>query len=391
MAASARPQALVIDDDDSWRGEVCGVLTSEGFATSEAGDTEAGRKAASNVHPELIVLDRKLPDGDGVRLLRDLRRSGIDSPTVLVTGHPSLDTAVEALGLDCVDYLVKPVNPLHFAARARGILLAPTIAACDYLWDSLRAKHDFDHVFSADPMVQRCYAATARVAHANVPALIEGETGVGKEYLSRAMHLMGPRVKGPFIAISCAAMPETLLESELFGHEKGAFTSASTQKKGLAEEADGGTLFLDEMGEMSPTMQVKLLRFLEEGAFRRLGATAMTHVDVRIIAATNKDLLREVEAGRFREDLYYRIAVIPLYLPPLRERPKDLMAFARHFVAKHVKEEVAISPEAEKALVGHAWPGNIRELHNVMRRAALLRQGDVLTGDDIRFNSIGRR
>jgi transcriptional regulator with GAF, ATPase, and Fis domain len=240
-------------------------------------------------------------------------------------------------------------------------------------------------------MVQRCYAATARVAHANVPALIEGETGVGKEYLSRAMHLMGPRVKEPFVAINCAALPETLLESELFGHEKGAFTSASTQKKGIAEEADGGTLFLDEIGEMSPTMQVKILRFLEEGAFRRLGGTAMVHVDVRIIAATNKDLLHEVEAGHFREDLYYRVAVIPLFLPPLRERPLDILAFARHFVAKHVKEDVAISPEAEKALVGHTWPGNIRELHNVMRRAALLRQGDVLTAEDIRFCSIGRR
>ncbi len=391
MAASKKPQALVIDDDDGWRGQACEALTREGFATCEAGDTEAARKAASSPRPELIVLDRKLPDGDGVRLLRDLRRSGIDSPTILVTGHPSLDTAVEALGLDCVDYLVKPVNLKHFAARATGILLAPTLVACDYLWDSLRAKHDFDHVFSSDPMVQRCYAATARIAHANVPALIEGETGVGKEYLSRAMHLMGPRVKGPFIAINCAALPETLLESELFGHEKGAFTSAASQKRGLAEEAEGGTLFLDEIGEMPLAMQVKLLRFLEEGAFRRLGGTAMVHVDVRIIAATNKDLLREVEAGRFREDLYYRVAVIPLYLPPLRERPKDLLAFARHFVSRHVKEEVAISPEAEKALADHTWPGNIRELHNVMRRAALLRQGDVLTADDIRLCSIGRR
>jgi DNA-binding NtrC family response regulator len=391
MGASKKPRALVVEDDAGWRSEACAILGREGFVTCEAGDTAGARKLATGVRPQLMVIDRKLPDGDGVRLLRDFRRSGLDSPAIIVTGHPSLDTAVEALGLDCVDYLVKPVNPHHLAARAKGLLIAPTIATCDYLWDSLRAKHDFDHVFSSDPLVQRCYAAAARVAHANVPALIEGETGVGKEYLSRAMHLMGPRAKGPFIAINCAALPETLLESELFGHERGAFTSAMAQKKGLAEEANGGTLFLDEIGEMSPTMQVKLLRFLEEGAFRRLGGTALVEVDVRIITATNKELLREVEAGRFREDLYYRVAVIPMYLPPLRERTGDIAVFARHFVARHVREQLALGLEAEAVLRAHSWPGNIRELHNVMRRAALLRQGDVLTAEDIRFGSIGRK
>lgn len=390
MAAARRLKALVVEHDAPLRKATSAALADEGFAVQEATCASEARNKAGESRPNLLVVDHKLPDGDGVRLVKEFRVRGFEAPAVIVTGTPSVGSAVQALGLAPSEYLVKPVQPTYLAARARQLLDPPPVVGCDYLWETLRARYHFDHVFSSHPLVQRCYSAAARVAESEVPVLIEGETGVGKEYLAKAIHYMSGRAEHPFVAINCAALPEALLESELFGHEKGAFTSASAQKRGLAEEAHLGTLFLDEVGEMSPTMQVKLLRFLEEGAFRRLGATSLTRVDVRIVAATNKNLLEEVAAGRFREDLYYRLAVVAFYLPPLRTRPEDVELFARSFVARHAGENVELSEAAVEKLAGYHWPGNLRELHNVIRRSVLLRRGDIITPDDICFDPIGR-
>ncbi len=385
-----RPRALVIEDDQDFAKLIAMQLEQEGFEAAAVTKGAEARAAVKKRRPAVLVIDRRLPDTDGVRLLAEFRRDGIEAPALILTGHPSLDSAIEALALEAADYLVKPVVPQHVAAVARGLLVAPTRIACRYLWDALRDKYDFDHAFSADPAVQRCYAAAARVAHSDAPVLIEGETGTGKEYLARAIHLMSPRADNNFVAVNCGALPETLLESELFGYEKGAFTSATSRKPGLVEQADGGTLFLDEIGEMSPTMQVKLLRFLDDRTFRRLGSTEVRKVDVRVIAATNQDLLAQVAAGKFREDLYYRLAVIPLYLPPLRERPADIEVFARFFLRKFGGENVEISDAALDKLREHDWPGNLRELANVIRRALLLRRGPVIEPEDIRLGSIGR-
>ncbi|MCX7597497.1 MAG: sigma-54 dependent transcriptional regulator [Armatimonadetes bacterium] len=391
MATGRKPRAFIVEDDAGWRRAALAALADAGFSIREASCASEARNKAGEYNPNLLIVDHKLPDGDGVRLVKEFRARGLEAPAVITTETPSVGTAVQALGLAPSEYLVKPVPPGHLARRARQLLDPPPVVGCNFLWEALRAKYGFDHIFSENPLVQRCYAAAARVADCSVPVLIEGETGVGKEYLAKAIHYMNGRANHAFVALNCAAVPEALLESELFGHEKGAFTSASAQKRGLAEEAHLGTLFLDEVGEMSPVMQVKLLRFLEEGAFRRLGATSLTQVDVRIVAATNKNLLEEVEAGRFREDLYYRLAVIAFYLPPLRSRPEDIELFARTFVARHAGNEVELSSGALEKLMAHRWPGNLRELHNVIRRAVLLHRGKNITPDDICFDPIGRK
>jgi len=388
---AAEELALVVEDDDDLRAQVSQSLSREGVKALQAATGREAQEILADNRADVLVIDRRLPDTDGVRLLWEIRRAGIEAPALIVTAHPTLDSAAEALGLEVADYLVKPVDPRHVAARARGLIDAPSLSSCRYLWDALKAKYDFEHCYSNHPLVQRCYNAAARVRNSDAPIVIEGETGVGKEYLARAVHLMSSRADKPFVAINCGAVPETLLESELFGHEKGAFTSASSRKKGLAEEADGGSLFLDEIGEMSPTMQVKLLRFLEEGAFRRLGGTELVHVDVRPICATNRDLMRHVVEGHFRADLYYRLAVIPLYLPPLRERPEDVELYAQYFCQRETEGAAYLSPEALERLQAHHWPGNLRELRNVIRRAALLRSGEIITPEDLRFSSIGRR
>jgi DNA-binding NtrC family response regulator len=390
VPAAEKWRALVVEDDPDFNEVLAGGLQAEGFEVWRAYDGQEAWEQAMRRRPAVLVIDRRLPDTDGVRLLGQMRARGLQTPAVIITAHPSLDSAIEALGWEAADYLAKPVNARHVAARARGLVELPTTIGCQYLWEALRTKHGFEHAFSANPQVQRCYAAAARVAFSKAPVLIEGETGVGKEYLARAIHFMSPRASGPFVAVNCAAVPETLLESELFGHEKGAFTSANARKKGLAEEADGGTLFLDEIGEMSPAMQAKLLRFLDDGCFRRLGGTEPIHVDVRIVSATNKDLEAEVREGRFRADLYYRLAVIPLYLPPLRKRPEDIAVFAHHFATCYAGREVEIAEAALEKLRSHSWPGNLRELRNVMQRALLLGRGNTVGPDDICFWGVGR-
>lgn len=391
MPPRQRRTVLVVDDDPDVRESVERMLGELDCDVQTAPDGASCVTAATAAAPDLLILDRMLPDVDGVELLAHLRAQGVGSPAIIITAHPSLETAVDALGLQAAHYLAKPFAPAELLAAAREALGQ----GCEnvsgeetgYLWQALREKYGFDHVMSRNPAVRRAYAAAARVAGTPAPVLIEGETGTGKDFLARAIHCMSDRAEKHFVPINCGSLPEQLLTSELFGHEKGAFTSATQSKKGMCEVADGGTLFLDEIGEMSPDNQVKLLRFAQDLTFTRLGGTKPIEVDVRIICATNRDLQAAVQEGRFREDLYYRLAVVPLYLPPLRERPEDIEPFARFFLDKHLRRHGRgpreIAPETVELLQAQEWPGNLRQLENAIQRGLLMAHGDTLQPQDL--------
>lgn len=392
MTQRDRPTVLAVDDDPQMLetvervlGELdCELLTASDGASalSEAGGGET---------PDLLILDRMLPDADGVELLGHLRAKGVCAPAIIITAHPTVETAVTALGLRAAHYLQKPFTPESLRAcvqEALGEGGEDTVDdGAEYLWRALSERHGFEHVMSRNPQVRRAYSAAARVADTPAPVLIEGETGTGKDFLARAIHYMSDRAEKHFVPINCGSLPEQLLTSELFGHEKGAFTSATKAKQGLCEVADGGTIFLDEIGEMSLDNQVKLLRFTQDLTFTRLGGTEPIEVDVRLICATNKDLQRAVSDGRFREDLYYRLAVMPLSLPPLRDRPEDIGPFARFFLHRHLRRHARgpreISPDTMDLLMAQKWPGNLRQLDNAVQRGLLMAHGDTLRPEDL--------
>jgi len=379
MSACKR-HALVIDDDPSTQQLISSILT-KGDYYCHSTDTGAGAYDALEQDDfDLLLIDRKLPDTDGVRLLRRLRTQGISTPAIIITAHPSVSSAVDALGLSAYDYLPKPFDAKQLLKKANRALQAPGLIDDNvYLWQALADKYDWQHVMSRNPQTQHSYIVAAQAARSSTPILIEGETGTGKEYLARAIHYMSGRADYTFVAINCGGFPDELLESELFGHERGAFTSAHSQKPGLCEVAHKGSLFMDEITEMSPAMQVKLLRFTEDHIFTRLGSIRPQQVDVRIIAASNRPLAPLVEAGNLREDLYFRLNVVPLYLPPLRQRPEDLEPFAQRFLQQSVPEgRKTISPQAWEKMKGYNWPGNLRELRNVIQRAVLLAVGDTI-------------
>ncbi len=383
---------LVVDDDPEMRDNLERMLGGIDCVVRTAADgASALSSATGDGVPDLLILDRMLPDADGVELLGHLRAQGIRAPAIIITAHPSLETAVDALGLQAAHYLAKPFAPDDLLAAARealgDALDAPQGEESGYLWEALRDKHGFDHVMSRSPEVRRAYAAAARVAGTPAPVLVEGATGTGKDFLARAIHCMSDRAAKHFVPINCGSLPEQLLTSELFGHEKGAFTSATAAKKGMCEVAAGGTLFLDEIGEMSMDNQVKLLRFAQDLSFTRLGGTQSIEVDVRLICATNQDLQAAVREGRFREDLYYRLAVVPLRLPPLCERPEDIEPFARFFLRKHLRRHGRgpreIAPDALELLSAQQWPGNLRQLENAIQRGLLMAHGDTLRPEDL--------
>ena len=364
------------------------VLRREGYTVFLA---ENGRTALATLEREpidLLISDIKMPDMSGVDVLRAAKQNDPDLVGIMITAFASTDTAVEALRLGAYDYLTKPFDVEELKAKVRNALERRDLRQENVLLKrALRSASAFANMVGRSKPMEAVFDLIETVAPTNSTILVTGESGTGKELVARAIHVHSMRREGAFVALNCGALPETLLESELFGHMRGAFTGAAVTKKGLLEMAEHGTVFLDEISEMSPMMQVKLLRVLQERTFRRLGGAEEIVADIRIITATNRDLSRLVADGRFREDLFYRINVIPIALPPLRERREDIPLLAEHFLAKYRdqmgKSIDGISPDAVRCLEAFGWPGNVRQLENVIERAVALERGAVIQIDSL--------
>jgi DNA-binding NtrC family response regulator len=386
---------LVMEDDDFLRKVIREKLASEGHDVVTVGTVAACLEAAGAAAPDVALLDLMLPDGSGLDALRTLL-SDTDAACIMMTAHGSVETAVEALKLGARDYLEKP---LSFERLLSSVDSALELTALRREVRALREESGLEEPIVAESVaMEEVLDLVEKVAPAeSTTVLVQGETGTGKGMVARLVHRLSPRSEGPFVNVTCSALAPTVMESELFGHEKGAFTDAHTMKRGLVEVAEGGTLFLDEIAELSSRLQGTLLRFIEEKAFRRVGGTEDLTVDARLVAATNRDLEREVEQGGFRADLYYRLSVVTVEIPPLRERPADVEALAKHFVATFAgefgKEILKIDPAALELLQRSRWPGNVRELKNVVERGVLLAPGDTLTPDLLpaEIRSPGRR
>jgi DNA-binding NtrC family response regulator len=382
MSAGAR--LLVVDDEASIRDMLAFFFHKRGFEVLTASSFAEGVAAAGRLTPDIVLSDIKMPDGNGLDLLRKVKADSPKIPVIMITAHTSTQDAIEAMKAGAVDYIAKPFNMEELAMivdRALGEknLLDENV----YLKQELAAKYTFANILGKGSRMQEIFRTIERIGKVSTTVLITGESGTGKELIARAIHYTSSRKDKKFVSINCGALPETLLESELFGHERGAFTGAVRDKRGLFAEADDGTLFLDEISETTPTMQVKLLRAIQEKLIRKVGGNEETSVDVRIIAATNKDLTALVSEGRFREDLFYRINVIPIVLPPLRSRSEDIAPLTQHFIGKICKEqkipEKKISTEAMRLLEAYPWPGNVRELENTLERTVALEPGPVIT------------
>ena len=379
---------LVVDDERSMREMLEILLRREGHDVRVA---ENGTRAVALLQSQpfdMLISDVKMPDVSGIEVLRTAKQVNEQIIGIMITAYGSKDSIQEVLRLGAADYLDKPFNVEELKFRVRKELERGQLQQENSLLKrALRDSHGFDGIIGRSPAMLAVYQLIETIAPTTSTVLITGESGTGKELVARAIHVNSPRKDRPFVAVNCGALPESLLESELFGHVRGAFTGADTNKKGLVEVADKGTIFLDEIGEMSAHMQVKLLRVLQERKYRRVGGTDETEADIRIIAATNKDLAQLVADGRFREDLFYRINVIPVHLPALRERQDDVPVLAEHFAAKYRahlgKAIMGISPEAMQCLQAYRWPGNIRELENAMERAVALERASLIGLDSL--------
>jgi len=365
------------------RDVISRLFAESGYDTSTAPDGAAGLAAARDGEFDLVVLDMSLPKMSGLDVLAGIKEHKPDLPVIMITAYGSTHTAVEAMRLGAYDFVTKPfdLDELQMLAE-RALEQRRIIDENRYLRGELRRKYGFDNIIGSNPQVQRAYVTAARAAATNATVLILGETGTGKEYLARTIHYHSRRADAPFVKVNCAALPENLLESELFGHEKGAFTNAIARHIGRFEMANKGTIFLDEIGEVSPSIQTKLLRVLQEKQFERVGGSETLTVDVRVIAATNRDIEEAMRRKEFRDDLYYRLAVISLRLPPLRECAADIETFAHHFLSIYANETGKrvrrFSDEAMAEMKAYHWPGNIRELENAVERAVILCNGETI-------------
>lgn len=380
--AKSKVRVLVVDDEPSARSGLEKLLLQEGYVVNAASDGPTALAIATENPPDVVVTDLKMPKMDGVELLAKLREQDPDLPVIMVTAFGDVGSAVTAMRAGAADYLTKPVDfDALLVSLDRAVERRALRAEADELRRQLREREGdgLEGLIGASPAMQKVYRTARQVAGARATVLITGESGTGKGELARAVHVKGPRAKGPFVALHCAALAESLLESELFGHERGAFTGAEKRRIGRFELAHGGTLFLDEVGEIPPATQVKLLRVLQERTFERVGGNEPISVDVRLIAATNRDLAADVQEGRFREDLYYRLNVVHIDMPPLRVRDNDVLLLANHFLRKFAADNrrkiEGFSDRARAKLVAHRWPGNVRELENAIERAVVLCEG----------------
>jgi len=375
---------LIVDDEKNMRWVLGQSLSNEGFEVIEAAD---GREALSSVaeqEPDVMVLDHRMPAPDGMEVLRRLRSQGSTFPVIMLTAHGNVATAVEAMKAGASEYLTKPFDLEELKLAIEKSLQYRELATeVERLREEIQKDYDVQGIVASDARMLGVLETVGKVAPTSATVMIYGESGTGKELIARAIHDLSERATKPFVSVSAGALPETLLESELFGYEKGAFTGAMTPKPGRFEMANGGTLFLDEIGDISPATQVKLLRVLQERRFERLGGTRTIDVDVRVVAATNQDLQQLIADGDFREDLYYRLNVVPVTLPPLRQRASDIPLLVAHFLEKYRAGTKSLSGDAMQALSTYQWPGNIRELENTIERIVILSHGDEIDVDEL--------
>jgi len=381
--SNPRDRVLIVEDDPTTRLGLTELVRTWGFATDAAADGEDALRRMTDFRPSIIITDLVMPRMGGLELLRAVRREESDVTVVILTAQGTVETAVEAIKEGAYDYLTKPIEPQRLKILLDKIVeRQETLREVKVLRRQLRESGSFGKMIGASPQMRKVYQVIEQAAPTAASVLISGESGTGKELVAQTIHQLSPRAQMPFVPINCAAIPETLLESEIFGHEKGAFTGAVERREGCFELADRGTLFLDEIAEMTPATQVKLLRVLQERRFRRLGGRAEQAVDVRVIAATNANPPEAVKDGRLREDLYYRLNVFAIELPPLRQRKDDLplliQSFLTEFNARNGKSVTAVEPSAMRMLEQYNWPGNVRELRNVIERAVILSSGEFI-------------
>jgi two-component system response regulator AtoC len=381
---------LVVDDHDSLRKGLVKALSNAGHDVEEAANGTVAIERLQDSQFDVVLTDLRMGGADGMDVLRTASKVQPHAAVILMTAFGSIHTAVEAMKIGAIDFVQKPFEIEEMELKIdKAIELRHLKHQVDYLRHAQQEHYDFDRIVGASGALQQVLGIVTKVARSNSTVMIKGETGTGKELIAGAIHHNSLRATKAFVKVNCAALQENLLESELFGHEKGAFTSADKQRIGRFEQADGGTLFLDEVGDMSPSTQAKILRVLQEHEFERLGGTRTLRVDVRIITASNRNLATMVKEGRFREDLFYRLNVVSVEMPPLRDRKDDIPALSEFFVTRfshELKKRVdAIDPDAMKVMMRHHWPGNIRELENVIERAVLLTDGNVVTLNDLQI------
>ncbi len=379
---------LIIDEEDNFRHMLSVILKKEKYEIETAANGEEGLQKLASGTFDQILCDIRMPGMDGLDFLREVQKSGCDGSIIMMSAYGTVDTAIEAMKLGAYDYISKPFKPDEIILTLRKAEERERLRReNEQLRRVVRKEHSFENIVSKNEKMQKIFEVIRKVAQYKSTILITGESGTGKELVARALHYNSDRAENPFIPVNCGAIPENLLESELFGHTKGAFTDAIRTKKGLFEEADGGTLFLDEIGELPPQLQVKLLRVLQDGEIRRVGDSRSIQIDVRIVAATVKDLIREVNEGRFREDLYYRLNVLPIHIPPLRERKEDIPLLVTHFIQHYSqslnKKVVGIEPRALEVLMNYPWYGNVRELENTIERAIVLADKENIELDNL--------
>jgi two-component system, NtrC family, response regulator AtoC len=386
--AEEQAHILLFEDDDTLAGLLARVLRTEGYRVEVCDSAHAIAGLGKIARFDVVVSDVHLAeDTSGHDVLRLVRESSPATPVILMTAYADIEGAMNAVSEGAYDYLAKPIEPTELKRMVSEAIVRRKLARSESEPPPQKGSGSDGQIIGTTPAMLAVYKTVAHVAPTTATVLIVGESGTGKELVAKAIHAKSPRANRPFVAVNCGALPESILESELFGHERGSFTGASSTKRGLFEEAKGGTLFLDEIGEISPKMQVQLLRVLQEGEIRRVGAAETIRVDVRVVAATNRDLKAEVAAGRFREDVLFRLQVVTVHVPPLRERKRDIALLIRHFVARHAerlgRSAPRVAPEVFEMLESHAFPGNVRELSHIIERGMLLAREGVITASDL--------